>query len=108
MARFLIKVQYTLDGVRGVVAEGGTARKTTVQKAVKAAGGKVESFDFAFGDHDAYVVVSVPDNVTAATLSLAVGAGGGARLSMVPLLTPAEVDEAAAKVGSSSYRAPGA
>lgn len=108
MARYLIKVQYTVDGVRGLVAEGGTARKNVIQKAVKAAGGKVESFDFAFGEDDAYVILTLPDDVTAATLSLAVGAGGGARCAIVPLIAPADIDEAAKRAGGSSYRAPGA
>jgi uncharacterized protein with GYD domain len=65
----------------------------------------VESFLFAFGGTDVYVVADMPDNVAAAALALAVTAGGGATVKTVVLLTTAEIDDAAAKeVG---YRPPG-
>jgi uncharacterized protein with GYD domain len=86
-------------------AEGGSARVAAVTAATEAVGGKVESFYFAFGDNDAYLIVDYPDAVTAAGAMLAVAAGGGARVRTVVLLTPAEVD-AAAKM-QSTYRPPG-
>ena len=106
MARYLWKVTYTTEGVKGLLAEGGSARRATVQKLVKAMGGKLESFDFALGEDDAYLIAEVPDVVDVAAVSLAVAAAGGARLSSVQLLTPAQLDEAAKK--NVPYRAPGA
>jgi len=47
----------------------------------------------------------VPDNVTAAAVSLAVGVAGAINLKTVVLLTAEEVDEATRK--SVSYRPPG-
>lgn len=69
-------------------------------------GGSVESFYFGFGDTDAYVIADLPDNTAALALSLAVGAGGGASLTTVPLATVEEVD--AATKATSDYRPPGA
>ncbi|MFI5051984.1 MAG: GYD domain-containing protein [Acidimicrobiales bacterium] len=98
-------MQYTLDGVRGVLAKGGTARKTAAQAAAKSVGGKVDTFYFAFGQNDAYVIADLPNNAAAAALALAVSAGGGATASTVVLLTPEEIDKAAnSKV---KYRPPG-
>ena len=52
-----------------------------VTAVTEAAGGKVESFDFAFGDNDAYLIVDYPDTTTATSAVLAVTAAGGARRS---------------------------
>ena len=68
-------------------------------------GGSLESFYFAFGETDAYVVLDLPDNRTAAAASMAVSAAGAATSEVVVLLTPEDVD-AAAKM-SVAYRPPG-
>jgi len=77
MPKYLLEVSYTLDGIKGLSAEGGSARVAAVTAATEAAGGKIESFYFAFGDKDAYVIVDYPDAVTAAGAVLAVTAAGG-------------------------------
>ena len=66
-----------------------------VKKSVKGLGGKVQTFHFAFGEDDVYVIVDLPDNVAAAALGLAVSATGLVGVRTVVLLTPTEVDEAA-------------
>ena len=73
--------------------------------AVEALDGKVRSFDFAFGADDAILVIELPDNVSAAALSLAVSSTGLVAVRVVPLITPAEIDEAAKK--SVAYTPPG-
>ena len=106
MPKYLLEVNYTLDGVRGVVAKGGSARKAAAQTAAKSLGGKLDSFYFAFGKTDVFTVADLPDNAAAAALALAVGAGGGATVRTVALLTPEEIDEAAGK--KVKYSPPGA
>ena len=105
MPKYLIKAQYTQEGIAGVKREGGSGRRAAVEKLAESAGGKMESFYFAFGDTDAYVVVDLPDNAAAAGVAMTVGASGAATVNTVPLLTPEEVD-AAAKVNV-EYRKPG-
>jgi uncharacterized protein with GYD domain len=105
MAKYLLEVNYTLDGIKGVKAEGGKARKAAATAAAKSAGGKLEAFYFAFGKTDVFVIADFPDNVGAAALALAVSAGGGATVRTVVLLTPEEIDEATGK--KVSYRPPG-
>lgn len=94
MPKYLLEVNYTLQGVKALVEKGGSARKAAAQAAAKSVGGKVESFYFAFGGTDAYVVIDAPDNQAAAALALAVSAGGGATAKTVVLLTPEDVDGA--------------
>jgi len=72
MTKYLIKASYTPEGVKGMLRTGGTARRQAVEKTVSEVGGKLEAFYFAFGDADAYVVVSLPDNITAAALALTI------------------------------------
>ena len=105
MPKYLLEVSYTLDGIKGLSAEGGSARVAAVTAATEAAGGKIESFYFAFGDKDAYLIVDYPDAVTAASAVLAVTAAGGAKVRTVVLLTPAEVDAGVRM--ESTYRPPG-
>ena len=105
MPKYLLEVNYTLDGVKGVVAKGGSARKAAASAAAKSIGGKVDQFYFAFGGTDVFVVADLPDAEAAAALALTVTAGGGAAVETVVLLTPEQVDEAAAR--SVKYTPPG-
>jgi uncharacterized protein with GYD domain len=106
MPRCLWQVSYTTSGAQGLLKEGGTSRRALVDGLVAGLGGKLEAFYYAFGEEDAYVIAELPDDASAAAISLAVAGGGGARLKTVPLLTPEQIDEAAKK--SVHYRAPGA
>ena len=106
MAKFLIEANYVGEGLKGLLKEGGTSRRAAVDKLLTSVGGKVESFYYAFGDTDAYVIVDVPDNVTAAAIALTVAASGAVNLKTTVLMTPEEVDQATKK--SLAYRAPGA
>ena len=76
MAKYLFEARYTLEGGKGVAREGGTGRRAAVAKMAEDMGGKLESFYFGFGDVDAYVIVDLPDNTTAAAVALAVNSGG--------------------------------
>ena len=105
MAKYLWKVNYTQDGAKGLLKDGGTARVTMVEKLLADMGGTLESFYFGLGEDDAYITVDLPSNVDAIAVSMAVAAGGGATTVTVPLLSPEEVDGAAGK--TVQYRAPG-
>ena len=106
MAKFLVKTSYTTEGTKGLLKEGGSSRKAMVDKMVKGLGGTVEAFYYAFGETDVFIICDLPDSVTAAALSLAVNAVGAVNISLVPLLTVQEIDQACKK--SVAYRAPGA
>lgn len=105
MPKYLLEVNYTLDGVKGVVAKGGSARKAAAAAAAKSAGGKVDSFYFAFGATDVFVIADLPSNEAAAALALTVSAGGGATVRTTVLLTPDEIDAATSK--EVKYKPPG-
>ena len=105
MAKFLVKASYSAEGAKGVQSAGGSSRRDGIAKMAEGLGGSVESFYFAFGETDAYVVLDLPDNRSAAAASMAVNAAGAATSEVVVLLSPEDVDEAAKL--SVDYRPPG-
>jgi uncharacterized protein with GYD domain len=107
MPKYLLHGSYTLEGLKGLIKEGGSSRREHFTTNVANLGGKVEAFYYAFGGDDIFTIVETPDNVSSAAISLAVSAGGGFRGSVVVLLTPEEIDQAVKKTGSVGYRPPG-
>ena len=105
MPKYLLKVSYTADGIKGVLKDGGTKRRQAAEAAVQSAGGRLESFYFAFGTDDGYAIFDAPDNVSVAAAVMAIGASGVVKPTTVVLLTPEEVDQAAKK--TTSYTPPG-
>ncbi len=105
MPKFLLKASYTSQGIKGVQGAGGSSRRDAVAQLAASVGGQLEGFYFAFGDTDAYVLVDLPDNESAAAVALTVNAAGGATVQTVALLTPEEIDTAAHR--SVDYRPPG-
>jgi uncharacterized protein with GYD domain len=105
MGKYMLHVHYNLEGTKSVLAHGGSARRAAAEAASKSAGGTLESFYFAFGSTDAYVVADLPDNVAAAALALTVSAGGALSATTTVLLSPEDIDKASGiKV---DYRPPG-
>jgi uncharacterized protein with GYD domain len=95
MAKFMICATYNAEGIKGVVKAGGTSRLQAIEKMLAGVGGTVESFYFAFGGRDVYVVVEVPQTIQAAAVAAAVTSSGAmSSYETIVLLTPEEIDEA--------------
>ena len=105
MPRYLITGSYTVAGAKGVIAEGGSGRVAAVTTLITSLGGSLESFYFAFGSDDFYLVADLPSNAAAAAGALTAAATGAIATRTVVLMTPEEVD-AATKL-TPAYRAPG-
>ena len=106
MPKYLIQASYTSEGIRGLVKDSASGRRSDVQAAVKALGGTVESFYYAFGEDDVVMIVDLPNPVKAAALALTSSGSGAVRVKTTPLLTVEEVDQALDI--KTQYRAPGA
>jgi uncharacterized protein with GYD domain len=105
MPKYLFDVSYTAEGAKGVLANGGSARKAAVEAAAASLGGRLESLYFAFGSTDVYAVLDAPDNESAAAMALAVASSGAGSVRTVVLLTPEQVDAVAQK--KVTYTPPG-
>jgi uncharacterized protein with GYD domain len=105
MTTYLVTASFSPEGVRGLLKEGGTSRRATIGEMIRGLGGTLEGFYFAFGKNDVYAIAQLPDNATAAAVSLAINATGAVHSSVVVLITPEEIDAATKK--TVGYRAPG-
>ncbi len=105
MAKYLFEAKYTPEGVRGIKEAGATSRAQAIDDMAAALGGSLDSFHFAFGDVDAYVIVDLPDDAAAAAAAFTVAASAATQLKTVKLLTLDEADAAIAR--SVDYRPPG-
>jgi uncharacterized protein with GYD domain len=106
MPKYLVRANYVGDGVKGLLAEGGTKRRDAARAAIESGGGTLESMYFAFGETDVFGVVDFPDDASATAVSLMINASGSVALDLTPLMTPEDVDAAVAK--GATYRPPGA
>lgn len=84
-------------------------RAGAVQTTAEQLGGRLVSYFYAFGDSDTFVTLELPDDVSAAAVSLAFAASGVFRaLTTTRLFTVEEGMEAMRKAGqvNLSYRSP--
>ena len=110
MTKYLIQSSYTLEGLKGLLKEGGTSRREAGERAIESMGGTQEAYYFSFGDWDQYIIVDLPDNVSASAISLIANASGAAaKVKFTVLLTPEETDQATdlAREKMAAYRPPG-
>jgi uncharacterized protein with GYD domain len=105
MPKYLMQARYTTAGIQGLVRDSASGRRADVQAAVKALGGKIEAFYYAFGDDDVVMIVDFPNSIKAAAFGLTTSGSGTVRVRTTPLLTVEEVDQALEI--KTSYRAPG-
>ena len=105
MPRYLFQGSYSREGAQGLLREGGAKRRNAVEELVRSLGGRLESFYYAFGETDLFMIVELPGNVAAASASLVVAASGAGHWRTTVLLSAEEMDEATRMGGG--YRAPG-
>src|SRR2546426_6920859 len=94
MPKYLFQGSYRPEGTKGLMKEGASQRRTNLEALVKQQGGRLEAFYFTFGEADAVGIAELPDNVTAAALSLAINASGLVGVKTTVLLTTDEMDQA--------------
>jgi uncharacterized protein with GYD domain len=95
MGKYLYIGSYTAQGAKGVMQQGGSARRKAAKEIVESIGGTLESYYFGFGKDDFYVTFDAPSHAAAAALALTVGGSGAISGRTVALITPEEMDAAA-------------
>jgi uncharacterized protein with GYD domain len=103
--KYLFAATYTTDGMKGLQKAGTASRVAAVSDMCAELGGSLDSFHFAFGDVDAYVICDLPDDEAAAAASFTIGTSGTTRVTTIKLLTVEEADAAISR--SVAYRPPG-
>src|ERR1700746_3240746 len=84
MPKYLMQASYTAEGLKGLQKDKASGRRTAIGSAVETLGGKLEATYFCFGNDDVIVIVDLPDNTAASSLSLAISASGLVRTRTTP------------------------
>jgi len=105
MPKYLGKVKYTPEGLKGLREAGAASRLEAGKIATASLGGTQECYYFAFGDDDVYAILDLPDDEAATALSITINSAGFAKASVTKLLTADQVDEAFTR--NPDYRPPG-
>jgi uncharacterized protein with GYD domain len=106
MAYYLIQAAFTPEAW-GRLLKNPQDRREAVRPMIERMGGKLEGYWVAFGDYDSVLIAQVPDNVSAAALSLAATAGGAVKaIKTTPLMTMDEAMQAMRKAADAGYQPP--
>src|SRR5262245_9755953 len=97
MPKYLCQGSYTEQGLKGLLHEGGSKRRTAVEQLMREMGGKLEAFYFGFGSDDFHIIMDLPGNVDMAAAALVAQASGSVKSRIIVLMTPEELDQAVKK-----------
>ncbi|MFZ0744871.1 MAG: GYD domain-containing protein [Terracidiphilus sp.] len=104
MPSYLIQASYTTEAL-ATLMKSPQNRTEVVRKAIEKLGGSLTGLWLSFGDQDIVSIMEMPDNVTAAAISLAIASGGALKCTKTtPLLTVEEGMAAMKKAASSGYK----
>jgi uncharacterized protein with GYD domain len=108
MPLYLTRFSYTPE-TWARLAKNPEDRREAAKSYIESVGGKLLGFWYAFGEYDAYNLWEAPDNVSMATVAIAISTGGAlSKFETTVLLTVEETLEALGHVASVRYRPPGA
>ena len=106
MSFYLVQASYDTSATASLV-KNPQDRAAAVGPLFEAAGGRLHGLWLAFGEYDVVAIAELPDNVTAAAISMAIGASGALRAyKTTPLLAPSEAVEAMKKASTVKYQPP--
>jgi len=107
MPLYLTRFSYTPETWKKLI-KNPEDRRVAARRYIKAVGGKMHGFWYAFGDQDGYTLWEAPDNTSMAATAIAIGAGGAlSSMQTTVLLTVEETLAALEKASSIQYRPPG-
>ena len=107
MPLYLTKFSYTPETWARLTANPED-RREAAQSYIESVGGKLHGFWYAFGAHDGYTLWEAPDNVSMASVAIALGGGGAiSSLDTTVLMTVDETLDALRKAQEVQYRRPG-
>jgi uncharacterized protein with GYD domain len=108
MPLYLTRFSYTPETWARLIANPEDRRKAA-ESYIESVGGKLHGFWYAFGAHDGVTLWEAPDNVSMASVALALGAGGAiSSLETTVLMSVEETLDALRKAGQVGYKPPGA
>jgi uncharacterized protein with GYD domain len=96
MATFITSIKFTQQGIKAIAET--TKRAAALKADAKKMGVKVMDIYWTLGDHDGVLILEAPDDETATTLLLHLGAAGNVHTTTVRAFNAAEMDKILTKV----------
>ena len=109
MAYYLLRAKYAQDAMNALV-ERPEDRMVTTTKLLKGIGGRLHYYFFCFGEFDIVLLFELPDNVSAAALSMVLSSAGSVTETETTALMTMEEAIAAMRIASDAtgvYQPPG-
>jgi uncharacterized protein with GYD domain len=108
MPLYMAQLSYSPQAWAGLV-HNPENREEKVRGMLAEAGCTLHHLWYAFGDDDAFALIEAPDNVTSASIAIAISASGAFRkFETTVLMTQDELLKALSKAQDVTYVAPGA
>lgn len=108
MPFYLMRFSYTPEAWARMIKKPED-RRDVARTVVETLGGKLHGFWYGFGEHDGFVLIEAPDNVSAAAFAVGIAAGGSLRSAETTvLLTVEETIKMLTKAQGLAYSPPGA
>ena len=108
MPMYLTRFSYT-PATWAKLIKNPEDRRAAAKQYIEAVGGKLHGFWYAFGTHDGYNLWEAPDNVSMATVAIALSSGGAiSSLETTLLLSVEDTLQALSGAQQVGYRPPGA
>jgi len=106
MPFYLAQASYSPQSTAAMI-KNPQDRAAVIRPVIERLGGKLHGLWLAFGEFDVVAIAEMPDNVSAAALSMAIGSTGSVTgYRTTTLLTPAEAVEAMKKASGVGYQPP--
>ncbi len=96
MATFITTIKFTQQGIKAI--DETTKRAAALKAAARKMGVKVTDIYWTLGEYDGLLILEAPDDETATTLLLHLGAAGNVHTTTVRAFTAAEMDKILTKV----------
>ncbi len=90
MPQYLYQISYTAESLAAQIQDPQDRIETAGRPVLDAVGGKLLGGGFSFGEYDVTILFEVPDDETAAAVSVAIAAGGAIRSSKTTKLLSGE------------------
>src|SRR3712207_6385703 len=108
MPLYLTKFSYTPE-TWARLTKNPEDRRDAARSYIESVGGSLHGFWYGFGEYDGYTLWEAPDNVSMASVLVALGGGGAiSSLDTTVLMSVEETLEALGKAQQVSYKPPGA
>ncbi len=106
MPHYMTQASYTAETWK-LLVQNPQQRTEYLGNLLKAEGGRLISLYYAFGEYDIVLIAEAPDNVTMASVVIAVAAGGAARsIKTTALMTADEGFDAITRAQKIAYSPP--